>query len=69
MTGEQGELWWPSPYGPGCCLVCPAPAAVVVVDAQGNEADLCVPHWQYAEQASAGAIRAVRVAGEDIADG
>jgi len=62
MAGDEGgAVWWPSPYGPGRCLVCPAPAAVVVRDPNGEEADLCAEHWHAAQRAAAGLLHAVRV--------
>jgi len=63
---EGGGVWWPSPYGPGRCLVCPARAVVVLVDAAGDKADLCAAHWRYARRIFA--IRGVRLVGEDITD-
>jgi hypothetical protein len=71
MTGddEDDAVWWPSPYGPGRCLVCPAPAALVVRDPNGEEADLCASHWQAVQRAAAGLLRVVRVIRCDTASG
>jgi hypothetical protein len=62
MTGEHdgAAVWWPSPYGPGRCLLCPAPAALVVRDLTGEEADLCAEHGEEALRRSGGLIRGVR---------
>jgi len=61
MAGDEGgAVWWPSPYGPGRCLVCPAHAVLVVRDPNGEEADLCVEHWEEALRRSGGLIRGVR---------
>jgi hypothetical protein len=57
---EDGAVWWPSPYGPGRCLVCPVHAAVVVRDPNGEEADLCAEHWDAAQRAAAGLLHVVR---------
>jgi hypothetical protein len=63
MAGDdEGDaVWWPSPYGPGRCLVCPAPAALVVRDPNGEEGDLCAAHWQAVQRAAAGLLRVVWV--------
>jgi hypothetical protein len=52
---------WKSPYGPGRCLVCPAWAAVVTRDADGDQADLCGQHWQLVRRSTGGLVRAVRL--------
>ncbi len=65
MTGEPGGVWWPSPYGAGRCLVCPARAELVVADPDGDEADLCAEHWREALLRSGGLIRGVRLTSDE----
>jgi hypothetical protein len=67
MCGDEGGVWWPSPYGPGRCLVCPARAALVVCDPNGDEADLCLDHWEEALRRSGGLIRGVRFTTDETA--
>ncbi len=64
---DSGAVWWPSPYGPGRCLVCPASAALVVRDPKGEEADLCAEHWEEALRRSGGRIGAVRFTSDEAA--
>jgi len=60
VSCDEGGVWLPSRYGPGRCLVCPALAVLVVRDSNGDEADLCLDHWEEALRRSGGLIRGVR---------
>jgi hypothetical protein len=60
VSGDEQGVFWPSPHGPGRCLVCPAPAVLVARDPNGHEADLCLTHWEEALRRSGGLIRSVR---------
>jgi hypothetical protein len=51
---------WSSPYGSGRCLLCPADAVVVVLDPDGDEAELCGQHWRIVRELTNGLVRAVR---------
>jgi hypothetical protein len=64
----SGGVWWPSPHGPGRCLVCPAAAVLVIQDHAGNEADLCTRHWQEALRRSGGRLRGVRLLSDPAPD-
>jgi hypothetical protein len=61
-------MWWPSPHGPGRCLACPAVAVLVVQDRVGNEADVCIRHWEEALRRSDGRVRGVRLIGDPAPD-